>query len=249
MSTPVTAFQSLGVAVLDAQARLIGANQTYRDWLPRDEFRELVDSGVPKILAGQASLEWTLPGHATVRLDRLDGAAGSFVLVTLQRHAHSHESLARDALTNLPDRRAVAARAAAWRRDAAPTTPRFAVLFLDLDDFKQVNDRHGHAVGDAVLKALAERWVDCVRDGDLVARYGGDEFVVLVQGATTPEEIEPVVRRLENAARQPVNVGDLSLQVSGTVGWSTPVDADWTIDALVAAADRDMYARKGRVIR
>ncbi|HYO26088.1 MAG TPA: diguanylate cyclase [Lacipirellulaceae bacterium] len=195
------------------------------------------------------------PQPVAVRLTPLHTPAGApLVLVAIESpwgHASSTPAGAylRDAVTGLPDRRAVAERGAAWRAAAAPAVPRFALLFLDLDDFKRINDSHGHAVGDAVLEAVASRWLHCIREGDLLARYGGDEFVLLIRDTSDPQEVEPVIERLRAAAAAPIVAGELTLQVSATVGWAAPRDPHWTIEALTAAADRDMYDRKARVLR
>jgi diguanylate cyclase (GGDEF)-like protein len=150
-----------------------------------------------------------------------------------------------DPLTQLADRDAIAQRVAAWQREAAPQPPRFALLFLDLDNFKLINDRYGHAAGDAVLQALASRWMHCVRDSDLVARYGGDEFVVLVKDAGSQLEAAPIIRRIGHATRQPIDVAGQTLQLSVSIGtaWSDAVPR--SLDEIVHAADRDMYSNKG----
>jgi diguanylate cyclase (GGDEF)-like protein len=149
-----------------------------------------------------------------------------------------------DPLTRLSDRDAIAHRIEQWRIEAAPHEARFAVLFLDLDGFKDVNDEHGHTVGDRVLQEVAARWARCLREGDLVARYGGDEFVALVKDASTKDEIDPVIRRLRQAAMEPIAVDGLPLQVTVTIGMAVASSNEATVDALVAAADRDMYSQK-----
>lgn len=181
--------------------------------------------------------------HVHIRLRRLNGDDGPLALVTFRRDA---EVVAHDALTGLPDRRAIADRIVNWRGAGGGAHPRFAVLFLDLDGFKRINDDHGHAVGDRVLEELAQRLVRCVRDEDLVARYGGDEFVLLLKDVATAAEAESVIERLQQCVRQTIELGELRLQVGATIGVAIPESASQPVDELIAAADRDMYARKRR---
>jgi diguanylate cyclase (GGDEF)-like protein len=184
------------------------------------------------------SYRWTL----------LSGDIGPHALLHLEPRTQDSANHLLDALTQLPDRRAVTARIAQWRK-AEHRSPHFAVLFVDFDDFKSVNDHYGHATGDVVLQTLAARLQQSIRDGDLACRYGGDEFVVLVQGAASSAEVEPVVARLAIAIQQPIHVNGRSLKLTATIGWAAPHGDDWTTESLVAAADADMYARKRAMLR
>ena len=155
-----------------------------------------------------------------------------------------------DVLTGLVNREAIvrniADRIGGHRRVADHRA--FAVLFLDLDNFKSVNDRLGHDRGDKVLVEIGNRLRATMRAGDLVARYAGDEFVILVDDVQDAATAEQVRRNVETLLREPLvslrGEGDAELAVSAAVGLALyPGDGD-SVEALIARADADMYARK-----
>jgi diguanylate cyclase (GGDEF)-like protein len=150
----------------------------------------------------------------------------------------------RDALTGLANREALIARAAS---DAGGKRPaRLALMFIDLDGFKRINDRCGHLAGDRVLRIVAERLKDSIRPGDLIVRYGGDEFVVLVEGVTRRRDLERLARRMGRAVRRPIVVDGHDVELSASIGIAQHKSRAPTIDALIANADREMYRVKFR---
>ena len=120
-----------------------------------------------------------------------------------------------------------------------------AVLFCDLDRFKEVNDTYGHAAGDAVLQAMAQRIRSCLRATDLAARVGGDELLVVLPGVHGLEGALAIAQKLRELAREPVPIpqGDAQITVSVGVALASPGEA---LDALIARADTAMYAAKQR---
>lgn len=155
------------------------------------------------------------------------------------------ESLAtRDMLTNLPNRRAVPDRLAGAMARADRHDSLMAVLFLDLDGFKPINDRCGHAVGDHVLKAVAESLRSAVRKGDTVARYAGDEFLVVLEEAGYMAEIEAIIERLLHAIRRDVRQDDLVLPLSASIGVTVYPFDEAAPEALIHHADLAMYQAK-----
>jgi diguanylate cyclase (GGDEF)-like protein/PAS domain S-box-containing protein len=151
------------------------------------------------------------------------------------------ERAVRDPLTGLANRTLLLERLRSVLARDARTGQSTAVLFLDLDGFKAVNDRFGHAVGDEVLTIVAKRLAGAVRPSDTVARLGGDEFVVLVEGATDAV-VEVVVERLREAVTAPLPTLDLEVGVSIGVALSERGKAEPS--ALLHAADEAMYRNK-----
>ncbi|KRD14236.1 diguanylate phosphodiesterase [Mycobacterium sp. Root265] len=147
-----------------------------------------------------------------------------------------------DALTGLPNRTLFA-----QRLDEAMRHGQFVLIFIDLDDFKEVNDRYGHAAGDELLCAVGDRLGRFVADGDTLARIGGDEFAILIRGAGDQgEQLEGSAERLRIALREPFPVHGSSLRVQASMGLVRP-ESDGlpqTSDDLLRQADIAMYAGK-----
>lgn len=149
-----------------------------------------------------------------------------------------------DPLTGLADRDFLFSRLVILLRGARHGDHQFGVLFVDLDNFKDVNDRHGHLIGDVVLREAARRLSNCVRDGDHIVRFGGDEFVVLVERAAGPAEMQPIIQRIAAAIAKPIAVPGGEVTLSLSVGLAMALPEYQSPDELLAAADRAMYASK-----
>jgi diguanylate cyclase (GGDEF)-like protein len=152
------------------------------------------------------------------------------------QHAAQH-----DAMTGLPNRQQLLARLEQLAVDRTPE--KCAVLFIDLDGFKQVNDTLGHGVGDAFLIAVAQRFRQSLRPGDFVARIGGDEFAALVSGFGSDSELAGIATRLMNCVGETDTQMGLAL-VRASVGIATFPDRVADHRLLVAAADGAMYEVK-----
>jgi diguanylate cyclase (GGDEF)-like protein len=119
------------------------------------------------------------------------------------------------------------------------------VLVVDLDDFKAVNDRHGHAAGDEVLKASAERMTRLVREADVIARFGGDEFVIVLGQVENAAVAREVASRVVESLGQPVPLaGGGTASVGASVGLAMCCSDNETLDDLVRKADAALYAAK-----
>ncbi|MGH8025817.1 MAG: diguanylate cyclase domain-containing protein, partial [Pseudoxanthomonas sp.] len=118
-----------------------------------------------------------------------------------------------------------------------------ALMYMDIDHFKQVNDGYGHAAGDEVLRVFGQRLSACVRSGDLVARLGGDEFVVLIEDLTAPGTAETIAGKLIEAMGEGIAVEKTMLHVTTSIGIAYSVHPA-VAKTLTAAADAALYAAK-----
>jgi diguanylate cyclase (GGDEF)-like protein len=172
-------------------------------------------------------------------------AGGSILVGIVLRNVPIEASAARiDPLTGLFDRSFLSARLGRLLQQTGPTASQFAVLFVDLNNFKDVNDRHGHVVGDRVLSEASNRLAACVRHGDWVVRYGGDEFVVLVEQLTEPADVGPIVDRINDVMAQPIEMPHGPVTLSVSVGAAIGPGEYPSPEDVIAAADRAMYAAK-----
>lgn len=149
-----------------------------------------------------------------------------------------------DALTGLPNRRLFMDRLSQALARARRNQSQLALLFIDLDNFKDINDTLGHAAGDDVLNMMGQRMSALVREVDTVARLGGDEFIILLDGADDQAEITQIAQRMVEALQQPMSYAGHLLNCGGSIGISCfPSDAS-DMTALIAAADQAMYKAK-----
>ena len=172
--------------------------------------------------------------------------AGLFTDITRMRE--NEEYIRRlayyDALTGLPNRRLLDDRLGLAIGHARRSGTQLGVLFFDLDHFKQVNDTHGHELGDHLLLEVARRVRRCLREDDTLARLGGDEFVILLPDIQSSEPIHSVTQRIGEQFRGEVEVAGVMVRTSVSIGVATfPEDGDEP-EALLRAADEAMYAAK-----
>lgn len=166
-------------------------------------------------------------------------------LAELQDKQEELEHLAQhDVLTGLPNRRFFMQRLTHALAQAARHPHELAVLFMDLDNFKDINDRHGHDAGDALLVALAQRLVEGTRESDTVARLGGDEFVLLVEGAAQREQLQALAQKLLLGLTQPVPWQGHTLVVGVSIGISLYPHDGTSAHDILSQADRAMYRIK-----
>lgn len=182
--------------------------------------------------------------HSTVTKKELEEE----VLRQTQQLKHKQEQLLflseHDPLTNLVNRRAFDKQLESAIVKANRTGCKLALLFIDLDDFKEINDTYGHDAGDFVLIKVAERLVECVRESDFVGRLGGDEFVVCLDLLNDFDIVPMKVEQIKSAINEPIVFDERSLRVGASVGVSQFPDHTKNKEALVCLADEAMYLSK-----
>ena len=160
---------------------------------------------------------------------------------TLGELAHSSQH---DALTDLPNRLLMFDRLQIAIASARRHETRIAVLFIDLDNFKQINDTLGHATGDEVLKLVARRLQASTRDSDTVSRHGGEEFLVLLQDISQAADASVIAEKLLAAISAPCQVGGNRLDLSASIGITVYPEDGEDAQTLISRADDAMYRAK-----
>ena len=166
-----------------------------------------------------------------------------------RKHAEQrvYELAIKDALTGLLNRRSLIQHLEHAVAYSARHKTRFAVLFMDLDNFKQINDSFGHATGDQLLIQVAGRLRKAVREADVVARLGGDEFIVLLKGLSTGAEAATVAEKISRSLASPYALGERAVNTSASIGMAMyPQDGAFA-QALIQNADKAMYRAKEKM--
>jgi len=227
-------------------------------YLARRQLRGIIGplhslAGVAHAARSERAFDRRVPPAAIAELDNLGNDFNALLdeLESWQTHLQSeNETLAHqashDSLTGLPNRAFFEGRLMRSLRNAHKTNERVAVLFLDSDRFKAINDNFGHAAGDAVLMAVASRVRAQLREEDLVARLGGDEFAVLLTPLHKVEDAQRIADKIIASMKLPIAIpGDASVSTSLSIGIAVYPDHGATPGALLNAADAAMYHAKG----
>lgn len=148
-----------------------------------------------------------------------------------------------DPLTNLSNRRYFESKVEEHLQIAEKNNEKMALMFLDLDKFKHINDTYGHNVGDFTLQETAQRIMLCIRTNDIACRLGGDEFAIVLPNIQSTEELENIANRIVQAFRQPCAFGELNLKIGISIGITLSQNTDTQL-SLVQRADRAMYESK-----
>ena len=163
----------------------------------------------------------------------------------LAQYSRAQQELAlHDALTGLPNRRLLEDRIETALQHANRNHHKAAVMYLDLDGFKAINDTYGHAYGDEVLKVVAERLLANSRKEDTVARLGGDEFMVVLSEVSGLTDAQGPAAKLVEAVSEPFFINDLTLRLSTSIGISIYPDDAESVEALISIADYALYEAK-----
>ncbi|HAJ93079.1 MAG TPA: hypothetical protein DCO71_10785 [Gammaproteobacteria bacterium] len=218
--------------------------------------RSLDSESQPFVLLTEQQLGWSIISWGKLGLSLLIAILTFMVMVIYARlyfrnemertemtvrlfHLANH-----DALTGLANRNLLYDRLSHAIKQTARQQGQLSILFLDLVDFKEVNDSYGHDAGDGVLKRVAERLRACVRAGDTIVRLGGDEFVLVLENITSQKDVDHVVEKIKMDFEEPFEVGSHAIKLGISIGTATYPRDGTDMDALISHADSCMYRDK-----
>ncbi|WP_434028333.1 bifunctional diguanylate cyclase/phosphodiesterase [[Pseudomonas] boreopolis] len=237
---PITLDQALSLYTQDSRDAFEGA------------LVRLAEGGLPEQLElcfyrSSGQRVWV---QVLIEMDRRDGLPPRFIAlfrdITREREANERiELLAHyDRLTGLPNRFLLREQAEKAMREARDDGTTLAMLLVDLDGFKSINDSFGHATGDTLLKLAATRLHQNLRNSDLFGRFSDDEFVVVLRGLAAPEDAGHVARKLIGALGEPLRRDHITLKIGASIGIAVQDENLPDFDSLLRAADAAMYAAK-----
>lgn len=229
-------------------------HQLYVDTNRRNEFMRLIDEQgaiwgfESEVYCKDGSIIWISENASGLYNSEgnLVGYEGTVIDITERKRAEAiiQYQAFHDLLTTLPNR-ALFNESLMISLQNDPTNQRkFAVMFLDLDRFKKINDTLGHAVGDRLLQNVAERLKNCLRDGDTVARWGGDEFTILLTQINTIDDAGKVAQRIIDALKLPFFIDNHEINTSTSVGIAVYPEDGKDVDTLLKNADLALYTAK-----
>lgn len=231
---PNPSYRQIAIRLWQTHEDLLSRHETSGDAL---ELKVVCKDGSSKtVLANSAALTGPLADTHVVVLYDITERKRSEQLIWQQANF--------DTLTHLPNRAMLQDRLSQEMKRSDRTLKPMALLLIDLDQFKEVNDVLGHEAGDQLLQQAAQRLSNCVRTTDMVARLGGDEFTVIISEATNTSDLDLIAQKIIDELAAPVHLGAETVHVSASIGISLyPSDAA-TADALMKSADQAMYAAK-----
>jgi diguanylate cyclase (GGDEF)-like protein len=242
-------FLRIGIALLAAAFGLVFAFMLYFSYrLRTDVIRpvEALQVAAEKFRTGALEHRVELGrSERPTEIEQLADAFNEMARELLASQDELHRQAAYDGLTGLANRATFTERLTGYVDQLDRESEAVGVLFIDVDDFKNVNDSMGHAIGDKLLEAVARRLSGCVRPGDLLARLGGDEFAIITRGDSHDEASADVIaKRVLAAFTEPFILGGRTLVITVSIGVSTlrPDTAD--ISSLISEADYAMYSAK-----
>jgi diguanylate cyclase (GGDEF)-like protein len=243
-------------AVLDHPSCCVLLDFTSQDTMALLEYVHMSAPEVPIVLLAPTDEEG-LELHA-IEAGAQDCLVTSTLNPTLLRRALAHATTRKraeaqlahqalhDQLTGLPNRALFLDRVGVALERARRSGAQLAVLFLDFDNFKQINDSRGHAAGDRLLAIVGERLSGLLRPMDTVARFGGDEFTFLFEDLTSEREVVLIADRICQAARQPIEIDGVELTVTVSVGIAMVADPTVSSETVLREADAAMYRAKAQ---
>jgi len=218
--------------------------------------RQLDSKSQPFILLVEQQLGWHIISWGKLALALLIGII-SFAVMVVYARLYFHEEMERaemtvrlfylanhDVLTGLANRNLLFDRLGHAISQAARQQKQLAVLFLDLDDFKKINDSCGHEAGDSVLKSVAERLRACVRAGDTIARLGGDEFILVLENISSQEDVTHIIRKIKAGFERRFSVNGRPMQLGISIGSAIYPQDGTDVETLINHADTSMYEDK-----